>query len=136
MDVFEINDDVLKKVWDSSGEQLYSVSGGKLFNAREFSDNDRPDNISQTQYFLQMGYIPFVSITNDEALRAYAKTLKSEKIKAALDSVDEDKYNDVFWKYFNLYPELLENFNKFEDGYVLSKVEAWCKENGIEYSIK
>lgn len=136
MDVFEINDDVLKKVWDSSGEQLYSVSGGKLFNAREFSDNDRPDNISQTQYFLQMGYIPFVSITNDEALRAYAKTLKSEKIKAALDSVDEDKYNDVFWKYFNLYPELLEDFNKFEDGYVLSKVEAWCKENGIEYSIK
>ena len=57
MSVFEINDDVLKKVWDSSGEQLYSVSGGKLFNAREFSDNDRPDNISQTQYFLQMGYM-------------------------------------------------------------------------------
>lgn len=136
MSVFEINDDVLKKVWDSSGEQLYSVSGGKLFNAREFSDNDRPDNISQTQYFLQMGYIPFVNITNDEALRAYKNTLRNDKIKAALDSVDDDKFNDTFWKYFNLYPDLLDDFNKFENEYVLSKVESWCRENGIEYSVK
>ena len=136
MSVFEINDDVLKKVWDSSGEQLYSVSGGKLFNAREFSDNDRPDNIAQTQYFLQMGYIPFVNITNDEALRAYKNTLRNDKIKAALDSVDDDKFNDTFWKYCNLYPDLLDDFNKFEKKYVLSKVESWCRENGIEYSIK
>lgn len=136
MSVFEINDDVLKKVWDSSGEQLYSVSGGKLYNAREFSDNDRPDNISQTQYFLQMGYIPFVNITNDEALRAYKNTLRNDKIKAALDSVDDDKFNDMFWKYFNLYPDLLDDFNKFEKKYVLSKVESWCRENGIQYSIK
>lgn len=136
MSVFEINDDVLKKVWDSSGEQLYSVSGGKLFNAREFSDNDRPDNISQTQYFLQMGYIPFVNITNDEALRAYKNTLRNDKIKSALDSVDDDKFNDTFWKYLNLYPDLLDDFNKFEKKYVLSKVESWCRENGIQYSIK
>ena len=136
MSVFEINDDVLKKVWDSSGEQLYSVSGGKLFNAREFSDNDRPDNISQTHYFLQMGYIPFVNITNDEALRAYKNTLRNDKIKAALDSVDDDKFNDTFWKCFNLYPDLLDDFNKFEKKYVLSKVESWCRENGIQYSIK
>lgn len=136
MNVFEINDEVLKKVWDSSGEQLYSVSSGKLFNAREFSDSDRPDNISHTQYFMQMGYIPFVCVTNDEVLRAYAKTLKNEKIKSVLDGMDENKYSDTFWKYFNLYPELLEEYNKFENEYVVSKLEAWCKENGIEYVVK
>ena len=78
MSVFEINDDVLKKVWDSSGEQLYSVSGGKLFNAREFSDNDRPDNISQTQYFLQMGILQTNSKTYFTKLRQRPEILKNK----------------------------------------------------------
>lgn len=136
MSVFQIDKDILKKVWDSSGEQFYSVSGGKLFNACEFSDIDRPENVSQTQYFMQIGYIPFVSITNDELLRAYAGTLKNEKIKNALNEVDDDKFSDTFWKYFNLYPELLDEYKKFEESFVLSKVESWCNDNGIKYEVK
>ena len=82
-----------------------------------------------------MGYIPFASVSNNEVLRAYAQTINNSKIKESIEQTDDDLYTDVFWKYFNLYPDMLEEYKNFEEKYVLNKVEKWCIDNGLKYEI-
>ncbi len=135
MNTFQITSDVLKKVWNSSDELLYSVKDGKVYNACDFADVEGPAGFSQSQYFLNLGYIPFASVSNNEVLRAYAQTINNSKIKESIEQTDDDLYTDVFWKYFNLYPDMLEEYKNFEEKYVLNKVEKWCIDNGLKYEI-
>lgn len=135
MGILQITPDILKKVWDSSGEHMYCLNSGKICDSYEFSDIEKPDSITQTQYLYCLGYIPFVSVTNDEVLRAYAKTIDNKKVKEVMEHCSESDYTDVLWKYFNNYPDMLEDYKKFEDDYVLEKIENWCKSNSVEYEI-
>lgn len=133
MNILEITPEVLMKVWDSSGENFYCLNSGKICSSSDFSEMEKPENSTQVQCLFRLGYIPFVSVTNDEVLRAYARIINNQKIKNVIEHSNEDEYADVFWKYFNIYPDMLEEYKKFENKYVLDKISNWCKDNSLEY---
>lgn len=136
MKVFEINKDSLRKGWGGTDQYWFSLKDYKIRDASTLAQMDRPEQISQSAYFVSLGYIPYFVVTNEEIMRAYVNTLKNEKLKAALSKIDDDDYVESFWKYFNVYPQLSDGWQEFEDNYLLEKAESWCKENGIKYVVK
>ena len=96
---------------------------------------DRPDQISQSAYFVSIGYIPYFTVSNEEVMRAYVDTLSNPKLKTALSKIDDNDYVESFWKYYNVYPQLFDGFEDFQHEYALNKAKKWCEENSINYTV-
>ncbi|MGN0528324.1 MAG: hypothetical protein ACI4IE_04250 [Eubacterium sp.] len=135
MHIFDLTEEALKKGWSSSNEYWFSHKDYKLHNTCDLASLDIPDNMSQTSYFISLGYIPYFSVTNEEVIRAYSCTVNNKKLRDALSKLNEDVFVDSFWKYVKIYPELAQGLSEFEDSYVLEKAISWCKENDIEYRV-
>ena len=135
MEAFELNRDALRKGWGGVDQYWFSLKDYTVKDVAALAQLEKPEHISQSAYFVSLGYIPYFVVTNEEVMRAYVETLTNEKLKAALSKIDEDDYVESFWKYFNVYPQLSEGWQKFEDSYVLEKAKTWCKENQIEYIV-
>lgn len=135
MKVFTINEETLRKCWGGADQYWFSLSQYKIIDVSTLAEMDRPEQISQSAYFVSLGYIPYFVVTNREVIQAYVQTLTNEKLKTALSKIDEDDYVESFWKYFNVYPQLSEGWDAFEQKYILEKAEKWCNENGIKYEI-
>lgn len=135
MKVFTINEETLRKCWGGADQYWFSLSQYKIIDVSTLAEMDRPEQISQSAYFVSLGYIPYFVVTNREVIQAYVQTLTNEKLKTALSKIDEDDYVESFWKYFNVYPQLSEGWDVFEQKYILEKAEKWCNENGIKYEI-
>lgn len=135
MKVFTINEETLRKCWGGTDQYWFSLSQYKIIDVSTLAEMDRPEQISQSAYFVSLGYIPYFVVTNREVIQAYVQTLTNEKLKTALSNIDEDDYVESFWKYFNVYPQLSEGWDAFEQKYILEKAEKWCNENGIKYEI-
>lgn len=133
MKSFVLDSDSLRKGWGGTDQFWFSLKDYSIRDILSLSDMDRPDDVSQTAYFLSLGYIPYFVVSNEEIMRAFVSTLTNAKLKNAFSKIDDNKYVESFWKYFNIYPELSENYNSFEDEYVLNKAIAWCEQNSIEY---
>ncbi len=123
-----INEKSMRCVWGSTGEYWFSRTDGTVHSSDDLSDNDA-DLISN-------GFIPYLTISNEEIIRAYVKTLENKKLSAVFSRLGSDEYVDTFWKYFNAYSEISDGFADFESKYVLDKLKAWCDENGIEYTVE
>lgn len=136
MKVFKLNESNLRKGWSSSNQYWFSLKDYRLVDSSSLADLDNSNNISQSGYFVSLGYIPYFAITNEELIRAYMQTISNEKLKQALLKIDDENYAEEFWKYVNVYPELSECFDEFESTYLLNKAEQWCKENGIKYVVE
>lgn len=135
MKVFTINEESLRKCWDGADQYWFSLNQYTICDISALADLDKPEQISQSAYFVSLGYIPYFTVTNEEVIRAYVQTLSNKKLKAALSKIDENDYVESFWKYFNVYPQLSDGWEAFEQKYILEKAEKWCKENGIRYEI-
>ena len=136
MEDFIIDDYAVKTVWKNCGQYWLSTKTGKLINSDEFSDFNIPDNVTQSQFLVNMGYIPYVGVSEAEVIHAYIPTLKNKKLVQALSNIDEDSICESFWKYLNAYDEIYEGYGKFEKDYVEQKIVTWCVENGLKYEIK
>lgn len=135
MDLLKLDPGTLRKAWTGADQYWFSLKDYSVRSLTDLGNMDRPDGVSQTQFFVSLGYIPFFNVTNEEVIRAYVSTLSNKKLKEALSNADSSDYVDTFWKYFNVYSEIADGWNDFEDKYVLDKAVAWCNENGIKYSI-
>ena len=100
----------LRFVWGSSGEYWYSRIDSQIHSSAELECADTEDLMAN-------GFIPFLTISNEEVIRAYIKFL------------------DTFWKYFNAYSSISEGFDEFENKFVIDKVKDWCEANSIEYTV-
>ena len=114
-----LDEKTLRFVWGGSGEYWYS---------RVECDD--------TEDLMTNGFIPFLTISNEEVIRAYIKFLDNKKVSAVLEKLSGNEYIDTFWKYFNAYSSISEGFDEFENKFVLEKAEEWCKSNSIEYSVE
>lgn len=135
MKAFELNEDSLRKGWGGTDQYWFSLKDYKIKDSSSLAQMDRPEQISQSAYFVSLGYIPYFVVTNEEVMRSYVNNLTNKKLKAALSKIDDEDYVESFWKYFNVYPQLSQGWQEFEDNYVLEKAKSWCEENGINYVI-
>lgn len=131
-----INEDLLRKCGGGSDEYWFSYKDYSVMNISEFDTDDRPDDMGQTTYFVSMGIIPFVSVSNEEIMRSFVKAKGSAKLNTILDKVTADDFIETFWKYFNAYPELKDGLDEFASEYTLNKVVDWCKENNVNYTVE
>ncbi len=131
-----INEDLLRKCGGGSDEYWFSYKDYSVMNISEFETDDRPDDMGQTTYFVSIGIIPFVSVSNEEIMRSFVKAKGSAKLNTILDKVTADDFIETFWKYFNAYPELKDGLDEFASEYTLNKVVDWCKENNVNYTVE
>ena len=92
MKCLELNDDTLRKGWGGVDQYWFSLSDYKIKDITELADLDRPEQMSQTEYYVSIGCIPYFVVTNEEVMRAYVDTLDNAKLKAALQKIDDDNY--------------------------------------------
>lgn len=123
-----LNEKTLRFVWGGSGEYWYSRVDSQIHSSVELECEDTEDLMAN-------GFIPFLTISNEEVIRAYIKFLDNKKVSAVLDKLSGNEYIDTFWKYFNAYSSISEGFDEFEEKFVLEKVEQWCSQNAIEYAV-
>lgn len=136
MDIFEITDDSVNKAWAGSDGYCFSMKDYTLKNVSELWDNDIPDNVSKSQIMVTLGYVPYVTVTDVEIMRAFIDTINNKKLKGNFEKVEDNDYVETFWKYCNIYPEISNDYGDFEHKYVKDKIVDWCKENGINYAVK
>lgn len=135
MKIFELNKETLQKGWGGENQYWFSLQTYRIKEESSLVDIEQPDSVSQSEFFLSLGYIPYFFVSNEEVLRAYSNSIENKKLKAALQNIDSKNFADSFWKYINAYPELSENLRAFEDDYVLQKAKDWCDENSINYVV-
>ena len=118
----------LRFVWGSSGEYWYSRIDSQIHSSAELECADTEDLMAN-------GFIPFLTISNEEVIRAYIKFLDNKNESAVLEKLSGNEYIDTFWKYFNAYSSISEGFDEFENKFVIDKVKDWCEANSIEYTV-
>lgn len=123
-----LNEKTLRFVWGGSGEYWYSRVDSQIHSSAELECEDTEDLMTN-------GFIPFLTISNEEVIRAYIKFLDNKKVSAVLDKLSGNEYIDTFWKYFNAYSSISEGFDEFEQKFVIEKVEQWCSQNAVEYAV-
>ncbi len=123
-----IDEKTLRFVWGGSGEYWYSRVDCQVHSSAELECGDTEDLMTN-------GFIPFLTISNEEVIRAYIRFLDNKKVSAVLDKLSGNEYIDTFWKYFNAYSSISEGFDEFENKFVLEKLKDWCNQNGIEYTV-
>ena len=122
-----LDEKTLRFVWGGSGEYWYSRVDSQVHSSVELECDDTEDLMTN-------GFIPFLTISNEEVIRAYIKFLDNKKVSAVLEKLSGNEYIDTFWKYFNAYKEFSEKFDAFQTEYVRKKAADWCYENGIDYT--
>lgn len=135
MNVFNIDKDALRKAWSVEGQYWFSLKDNTIKDALDLRDIDIPDGDSEMTYLVSLGLIPYVCVSNIEVMKACVQTLSNKKLKDALSNIDDDDFVESFWKYHDIYPELQTAYDDFEDKYVIKKIEKFCEENAIKYSI-
>ena len=97
----------LRFVWGSSGEYWYSRIDSQIHSSAELECADTEDLMAN-------GFIPFLTISNEEVIRAYIKFLDNKKVSAVLEKLSGNEYIDTFWYYFFAYSSISECFDEFE----------------------
>ena len=132
----ELDEVALRKGWGGEGEYWYSRRDGRIKSDYTLSQLERPCDMSQSEYYISLGYIPYFTVKSEEVIRAFVPTIEREKLRKKLEGFSGSEYVENFWKYFHIYPEISEQYGKFEADYVKNKAVAWCEENDISYEFK
>lgn len=123
-----LNPENLRYAWGSTTEYWFSRTDYSIH-----SNNDLP--CEDYSKLIELGFIPFITISNEEVIRAYIRSLNNPKVSSKFDGLSSYDCVEVFWKYFNAYKDISEGFDNFENEYVMTKVTDWCKENSVQYKI-
>lgn len=132
MKVFEIDKYAISMCWESH-QKWFSKIDYTIKGSKELAQIDRPEDVSQSTYLISIGFIPYVSVSDEEVMRAFCKTITNKKLADTLSKIDANDFEESFWKYCNIYPEMAKDYSNYEDVYVMDKIKDWCKENAIEY---
>lgn len=118
----------LRYAWGSATEYWFSRTDYSIYKNSDLPCDD------QAKLF-ELGFIPFLTISNEDVIRAYIKSLNNPKLSSKFEGLSTSDCVEVFWKYFNAYKDISEGFDSFENEYVMKKVTDWCNENGVQYKI-
>lgn len=132
---FVINSDARKKCGNGTDEYWFSYKDYKIKHISELSDVESPDATDKTSYFISLGLIPYINVTNEEIMRAIVETYAGEKLKDIFSEISSEDYVETFWKYYNVYPELAKDTDEFMKNYINKRIVSWCEENEIDYTV-
>ena len=118
----------LRYAWGSTTEYWFSRTDYSIYKNSDLPCGDHSK-------LFELGFIPFLTISNEEVIRAYINSLNNPKVSAKFEGLSTYDCVEVFWKYFNAYKDISEGFDSFENEYVMKKVTDWCNENGVQYKI-
>ena len=136
MNTFELNEESLRKSWEGEHQYWFSLKNYEIVPVSALADLEKPEGVSQSAYFVSLGYIPYFTVGDREVQHAFVSTISNQKIKNKMAATDSRSYADAFWKYHHVYPEDFAGFEAFADKYALEKGEQWCRENNIQYIVK
>lgn len=122
-----LDEKTLRCVWSSTGEYWFSRTDYCVHASADLGEG--------SACLVENGFIPFLTITNEEIIRAYIKFLNNKKVSSVLDRLSAQDAVETFWKYYNAYHEISAGFDDFEREYVLKKAVAWCEENDVDYRL-
>ncbi len=100
-----INSDLLNKCGSGSSEYWFSYRDYTVKNIRDLDTGEKPEDMGQTTYFVSIGLIPFITISNEEIIRGFINEKGSEKLKSILDKIQGEEfapYPQAFLPYPNL----------------------------------
>lgn len=123
-----LSEENLRFAWGSATEYWFSRTNYSIVSYKELPVDDDLTRI-------ELGYIPFITISNEEVIRAYIKSLDNPKVSSKFDKLSSYDCVEIFWKYFNAYKDISEGFDDFEKKYVMKKVIDWCDENAVNYKL-
>lgn len=135
MKIFEINENALQKGWGAEDQYWFFVKDYSIVEDIELRHLKRPENIDDEEFLRLNDIIPYFTVNRTELAKAYIETLSNRKLKEKLSSINNSEFIEMFWKYFNVYHDLFEDYEAFERKYILQKAEEWCKENHISYTV-
>ncbi len=118
----------LRYAWGSTTEYWFSRTDYSIHKNSDLPCEDYTK-------LVELGFVPFITISNEEVIRAYIKSLNNPKVSSKFDGLSSYDCVEVFWKYFNAYKDISDGFDSFENEYVMKKVTDWCDENGVNYKI-
>lgn len=119
----------LRYAWGSTTEYWFSRTDYSIHKNSDLPCKDYTK-------LVELGFVPFITISNEEVIRAYINSLNNPKVSSKFDGLSSYDCVEVFWKYFNAYKDISDGFDSFENEYVMKKVTDWCDENGVEYKIE
>lgn len=134
--VFELDAEALQKGWGDEGQYWFSLRSYIPRDITHTADIERPENMSESEFLLSIGYIPYFRVRRIELAKAYIEAVGSNKLKEKLASVPDEQYIETFWKYFNAYKHLSEGYEEFQNNYLIKKAIDWCEENNIKFEVK
>ena len=127
-----INSELKNKCGHGSSEYWFSnkdYSVKSISNiAATFNDDKEKD-----EYFRSIGYIPFLTISNEEIMRSFVNAKCSIKLNNELHKLKGEEFIEAFWKCYNAYPEFKEGFEEYQNEYVTVRIARWCNDNDIDY---
>ncbi|MBQ8981596.1 MAG: hypothetical protein IJ077_08315 [Eubacterium sp.] len=136
MKTLELDESNLRKGWGGVGEYWFSLRSFSVKSDAELSSLDCPENMSHSEFFVSLGYIPYFTVNSEEVIRAFIPHIERKKLREAIEKFTGNDYVENFWKYFHIYPEISDPYINFEHDYVKNKAVKWCKENDIKYEFK
>lgn len=119
----------LRYAWGSTTEYWFSRTDYSIHKNSDLPCEDYTK-------LVELGFVPFITISNEEVIRAYINSLNNPKVSSKFDGLSSYDCVEVFWKYFNAYKDISDGFDAFENEYVMKRVTDWCDENGVEYKIE
>lgn len=123
-----LNAENLRFAWGSTTEYWFSRTNYSIVSNTELPVDDQSK-------LIELGYIPFITVSNEEVIRAYIKSLDNPKLSLKFDGISGEECIEKFWKIFNAYKDVSSGFDEFENNYVKNKVVNWCEENAVNYTI-
>lgn len=123
-----LTEENLRFAWGSNAEYWFSRTDYSIHKSSELPAESYAK-------LVELGFIPFLTISNEEIIRAYIKSLNNSKLAAKFENLSGNEYVEKFWKCFNAYKDVSAGFDDFEKKYVLDKVVAWCDENAVNYKL-
>lgn len=136
MKTFAIDEETLQKGWGDEGQYWFSLNDYTVKEHSVFAHYDRPHEMTEEAFMLTLGYIPYFRVKRLELAKAYVETISNQKLKGALSQIENESYIEVFWKYYNAYPEVFAGYEAFQNDYLKNKALQWCADNGIAYEVK
>ena len=127
-----INSELKNKCGLGASEYWFSF---KTYTVESISDinADVDDENIKKEYYESLGYIPFLSISNEEIMRSFGDAKCSSRLCNDLHQIKGEEFIETFWKYYNAYPEFREGFEEFQNEYVTVRICRWCDDNDIDY---
>ena len=135
MNTLEFDEASLRKGWGGEGEYWFSLRDYSIKSDSKLSELNRPEDVSQSEYYISLGYIPYFTVNSEEVIRAFVPTIERKKLRDKLAGYQGSEYVENFWKYFHIYPEISEPYIEFEHDYVRKKAVRWCEENGVNFKL-